>query len=223
MNCLLVLRDPNVRRIVSGMLGGLRIDAQVEGEPSHALEMMRQKKYDAIIVNCGDFPDAKEVLAAARGTPLNKKCIGFAIIPADAHATLRDGVPAHVIMQQPLTTDLMTRSLRAAHSFMMHERRRYFRCPCSLPTTIIRSGGQEDRGVSANISTGGMALRLPTPLPMSWSGKVKFDLPGAKRPVVAQGQVAWTNSRVSGIKFTKMSDPHREAVDDFLAARFAEQ
>jgi PilZ domain len=222
MNCLLVLRDPNVRRIVSGMLGGLRIDAQVEGEPSHALEMMRQKKYDAIIVNCGDFPDGKEVLAAARGTPLNKKCIGFAIIPADAHATLRDGVPAHVIMQQPLTTDLMTRSLRAVHSFMMHERRRYFRCPVSLPTSVTRNG-QEDRGVSANISTGGMALRLPTPLPMSWTGRVKFELPGTKRPVVAQGQVAWANSRLSGVKFTKISDPHREAIEDFLAARFAEQ
>ena len=83
MNCLLVLRDPNVRRIVSGMLSGFRIDAQVEGEPSHALEMMRHKKYDAVIVNCGDFHDGPEVLAAIRTLPLNKKCIAFAIVPGD--------------------------------------------------------------------------------------------------------------------------------------------
>jgi len=113
--------------------------------------------------------------------------------------------------------------LRAAHSFMTQERRRYFRCPVSLPTSIARGGGEEDRGVSSNISAGGMALRLSKPLPMSWSGKVKFDLPGTKYPIVAQGQVAWADSRVAGIKFTKMTDSHREAVEDFLSARFAEQ
>src|SRR5438067_4945909 len=220
MNCLLVLRDPNVRRIVSGMLSGFRIDAQVEGEPSHALEMMRQKKYDAVIVNCGDFQDGPEVLSAIRNLPLNKKCIAFAIVPADTHGTLRHGVAAHLIMKQPLSNDLMTRSLRAAHSFMTQERRRYFRCPVSLPTSIARSGGEEDRGVSSNISAGGMALRLSKPLPMSWSGKVKFDLPGTKYPIVAQGQVAWADRRVAGIELTKMTDSHREAVEDFLSARF---
>jgi PilZ domain len=223
MNCLLVLRDPNVRRIVSGMLSGFRIDAQVEGEPSHALEMMRHKKYDAVIVNCGDFHDGPEVLAEMRNLPLNKKCIAFAIVPADTNGTLRNGVAAHLIMKQPLSTDLMTRSLRAAHSFMTQERRRYFRCPVTLPTTVARSGGDEERGVSANISAGGMALRLPKPLPMTWTGKVKFDLPGTRHPIVAQGQIAWADSRVAGIRFTKMADPHREAVEDFLAARFAEQ
>jgi uncharacterized protein (TIGR02266 family) len=84
-----------------------------------------------------------------------------------------------------------------------------------------RFGNTIAAALTLNISRGGLSIRTTSPLAVGTAVKVRFRLPGAKRDVDTEAQVAWTDRRVGmGLQFTSLSSDDQAPIDDYIQAHF---
>ena len=227
MDCLVLLSDPKLQCVLSGLLGGLDIAVHLAVDPDEALGAMMQTKFDAVIVDCCEFANGAAIIRSMRQLAPNGKTIAFAILPADMPQHLRTEIQAHFVIQQPLSVDLMTRSLRAARDMMLQERRRYFRYAIELRVTLetMHAGAmyEELQVRTTNLSAGGMAVVVNAHLKPSWFGKIQFSLPEGGGRIEARGEIAWLLAgKTAGLRFTQISDKHRTAIEQWISSRVVE-
>jgi hypothetical protein len=103
------------------------------------------------------------ILDEVRFSPSNQKAVTFAISGSDAEGT-EFRKRSEFVFERPLSAKSIRSTLRPAYGLILRERRRYFRCPVSIPVAILRRSKPEVRCDSVNISEGGMALSTIVPL-----------------------------------------------------------
>src|ERR1035441_5232050 len=123
--------------------------------------------------------------------------------------------------------DPFLRSRSAAHSclltgLILRERRSYFRCPISIPVTILRQNRPEVRCYSVNISEGGMAVSTFVPLSPGEEVQVRFAIPGHEVTFLAESTVCWLKTNHLGIRFVSLSPEHKSELQDWLSQKLEE-
>lgn len=84
-----------------------------------------------------------------------------------------------------------------------------------------RFGNTIAAALTLNLSHGGIAIRTTSPLDAGSKIRVRFRMPGSKRDVDAEGQVAWSDRRVGmGIQFAHVDPAHQAIIDNFVDAHF---
>lgn len=223
LECLVVVREPKLQRALSSLLTGLGVHTTMVPSPEQAMSAIRESRLDAVIVDCCDFADGPQFIRNMRKMPSNGHSITFAILPPNASSSARTQTEAHFILQQPLSLDLITRSLRAARNLMLQERRRFFRYAIELPVTLI-SGGEELKVRCTNLSAGGMALQANTVMEPNWTGRLRFELPEKGGTIDAKAEVAWMlPDKTTGVRFTMISDTLRTQLEQWISARVADE
>ena len=125
------------------------------------------------------------------------------------------------VFERPLEIKDLRLALSTAHGLMVRERRRYFRCPIELAVQLTRANSTEIQCTTFNVSSGGMAVRSPTPFDLAESLEIALELTEGKT-VLAQGGVVWDDRHgKSGIHFT-CSPKMQELLDSWLDLRFAQ-
>ena len=100
------------------------------------------------------------------------------------------------------------------------DRRSSPRVALGIPVAY-RFGNTIAAALTLNISRGGLSIRTTSPLAVGTAVKVRFRLPGAKRDVDTDAQVAWTDRRVGmGLQFTSLSSDDQAPIDDYIQAHF---
>ncbi len=110
-------------------------------------------------------------------------------------------------------------TLKPAYGLILRERRRYFRCPISIPVTILRQNLPELRCYSVNISEGGMAVSTFVPLIAGENVQVHFTLPDREGPFVAESTICWLKSGRLGVRFASLSEEHKSGLQDWLSQK----
>lgn len=96
------------------------------------------------------------------------------------------------------------------------DRRSSPRVPVAM-TVACAAGGVVSSATALNIGTGGLALRLITPIPAGESLRVRFRLPAVARDIEAEARVCWTDVRYGlGVQFERISDEDYAAVEAFV-------
>ena len=127
---------------------------------------------------------------------------------------------ANFVLQKPITPNSAIRCFNAALSFMVRERRRYFRCPIDLSVVLCFGQGQEVKARATNLSEGGMAIYFEGVLPKGSISKVEFTLPGSKISMEPKGEIAWADGLGrAGIRFLEVPDSSREQLEKWLMRR----
>jgi uncharacterized protein (TIGR02266 family) len=84
-----------------------------------------------------------------------------------------------------------------------------------------RFGNTIAAALTLNVSRGGLAIRTTSPLDEAAPVRVRFRLPGSKREVDAEGNVAWSDRRVGmGVQFDKVDSTSQHIIDNFVDAHF---
>jgi len=83
----------------------------------------------------------------------------FGISDDDAEVTAAFRKKSQFVFEGPLSAQSIHKTLKPAYEMILRERRRYFRCPISVPVVIQRKSMQEVRCNSIKVSEGGMALK----------------------------------------------------------------
>jgi len=146
ISVLLVCRDSAETSLITEVMRkfGISVRHSVETE---ALELVKYQKFEAAVVDF-NVPLASMILDQLHGSASNKTAVTFAILNGKSGRASSLKVRASIVLHRPLSPSLMYRTLQAAYGMILHERRRYFRCPIVVPVTLQK--GAESEKTSAH-------------------------------------------------------------------------
>jgi hypothetical protein len=216
---LLVSADPLAIQQFSHALKELSISSDVCREVPAAVGLLNRRKFDAVIVDLQFGEQSGLILDEARLSPSNVTAVTFGIGDKDGEVTLAFRKKSQFVFERPLSAQSIHKTLKPAYGLILRERRRYFRCPVSMPVIVQTQSRQEIRCVSVNISGGGMALNTPVPLPSGESVRVQFALPNHEAPVLAESTICWSKSGHLGVRFVSVSEEHKSELQVWLSQK----
>ena len=223
LESLLLSRDAEVFRVLRATLEKLSIEIEVCQEAKKASDILISRKFDAVIVDCDDMPGGVGVLEGLRATPSNKNSVTFAIVNERTSTQEAFGMGVNFVLHKPLSVLNTSRCFNAALSFMLRERRRYFRHPVKMLVKVVL-GEKELRATSTNISEGGIALMLHQALPKSACPRLQFTLPESSLTFDVQTEVAWADiTGYVGLRFLELSESSHELLENWLSDQMEKQ
>jgi DNA-binding response OmpR family regulator len=223
LESLLLSRDGEVFRVLRATLEKLSIEIEVCQEAKKASDILLSQKFDAVIVDCDDMPGGVGVLEGLRATPSNKNSVTFAIVNERTSTQDAFGMGVNFVLHKPLSVLNTSRCFNAALSFMLRERRRYFRHPVKMPVRLVLDG-QEIKGESTNISEGGIALLLHHALPKNATPRLQFTLPASGPALDVDTEVAWADLKgYVGLRFLNLPESSRELLEGWLTIQMERQ
>jgi PilZ domain-containing protein len=192
-----------------------KIDSHVVS--GNAVEAMQKKKYEGCVVHLDD--KAMPVLEAVRNSPRNRQItiLGICENTHDAIRFSKFGINA--VLKQPLERQDAVKAVRSTHLLILHELRRYVRLPIVLEVLIEVAGGNKVKGMTRDISYGGMSVTVPTKISAETTADLKFTLPSGD-VVKIPASVLWFHPpELVGLKFESTDEPRqmvRRWIDAFL-------
>ena len=224
LESLLISKDAALLGVLRPTLEKLAVNVEVCSGIQTGSEMLRKRKFDAVIVDCDDLQGGVDLLTSLRATQSNGSSVAFAVLNGNTTTQQAFQIGANFVLQKPLTPLNATRCFNAALNFMVRERRRYFRHPVEMALRIILPEGRELEGTSTNLSEGGMAIRVTAKLPKDAVSVFRFALPGSDSPMELRGSTAWADgSGNAGIRFVEVSQPAQTLLDRWLSERLQDE
>lgn len=194
----------------------LSIDVEVCRGARSGSEILQSEKFDAVIVDCDDLEGGLNVLQELRKSPSNKNSVTFAILNGNTTTQAAFNMGAKFVLQKPISHLNAMRCFSAALSFMLRERRRYFRHPVEIPVHL-EFGSEELRATATNLSDGGMAVHFSGALPKGGLSAVSFSMPDNAAVVEAKATLAWVDGAGrAGVRFLEVSQSTRQLLDGWL-------
>jgi len=220
LESLLVCRDAEVVRVLRPTLEKLSIEVEVSAAARSGAEILSSSKFDAVIVDCDDLQGGVDVLRSLRKNTSNKTSVSFAILNGKTTTQQAFEMGANFVLQKPITTAGTLRCFNTAMSFMVREKRRYFRCPLEMPVSLVFNQGEALKATATNLSEGGMAIHFDGTLAKNAVAKVQFTLPGTKALMEPKGEVAWADGLGrAGIRFQEVPESSREQLERWIMKR----
>jgi CheY-like chemotaxis protein len=220
LESLLVCRDAEVVRVLCPTLEKLSIEVEVSPAARTGAELLSSAKFDAVIVDCDDLQGGSDVLRNLRKSTSNKTSVSFAILNGKTTTQQAFEMGANFVLQKPVTTAGTLRCFNTAMSFMVREKRRYFRCPVEFPVKLVFGTSEELKAIATNLSEGGMAIHFEGALPKKPISKVQFSLPDSKLVMEPKGEIAWANGLGrAGIKFQEVPESSRAQLEKWIMKR----
>ncbi len=220
LESLLVCRDTDVVRVLRPTLEKLSIDVEVSAAARSGAEILSSAKFDAVIVDCDDLQGGVDVLRSLRQNSSNKTSVSFAILNGKTTTKQAFEMGANFVLQKPITTAGTLRCFNTAMSFMVREKRRYFRCPIEMPVKLHFGQGEEIKATTTNLSEGGMAIHFEGTMTKKTIAKVQFTLPGTNVVMEPKGEIAWADGLGrAGIRFQDVPDSSREQLEKWILRR----
>jgi hypothetical protein len=219
---LLVSADAPAIHLFSQGLHELWLSPDICSDVPAAIRLLNQRKFDAVIIDL-QLKEQSEVLLDEIGlSSANRTAVRFGISDNDPDMTTAFRKRSQFIFERPLSTQSIRNTLKPAYGMILRERRRYFRCPVSVPVTVLREGMQGMLCNSVNISVGGMALSTFVPLVSNESVRVQFTLPDHKVPFSAEATICWSKTGELGVRFVSISDEHKSELQVWLSRKLEE-
>lgn len=225
LHALILTRDQKVFTTLVPILQAAELKVEGSLSPSETLVKLQKGKFDALLVDCASVPDAGDVLEALRQGQSNRRAIAFAITedPDESRRAFKAG--ANFVIEHPLTTERVTRSLRAAQGLILRERRRYFRMPLDCGVTVQSpSEPQAHQWNMTDVSEGGFSAITPAQLQAMPKGslKVRFKLPHSITAIEGKAEIMWSRTGRVGLRFTALDPQSRTELDRVIAKKFEE-
>jgi CheY-like chemotaxis protein len=224
LESLLLSRDAEVVRVLRPTLEKLSIEVEICQEAKKATEILIAEKFDAVIIDCDDLRGGLEVLQGLRSTPSNKSSVTFAVLNGKKTTTQEAfAMGVNFVLQKPISPLNASRCFNAALSFMVRERRRYYRQPVKMLVKVF-ADEKELKGTSTDISEGGMALQLHQALPKNANPRLQFTLPETSVSMEIETEVAWADlkGRV-GLRFRKVPENSQKLLEKWLNEKMPKQ
>jgi CheY-like chemotaxis protein len=224
LESLLISQDAALLGVLRPTLEKLAVSVEVCAGAQLGGEMLRKRKYDAVIVDCDDLQGGVALLTSLRSTQSNATSVTFAVLNGTTTTQQAFQSGANFVLQKPLTPLNATRCFNAALNFMVRERRRYFRHPVETAVRISLAEGQDLNATATNLSEGGMAIRLRGKLPKGAVIGLRFTLPTTNTSLELKGTAAWADgSGSAGIRFLDVPQSGQYQLEKWLTDRLQDE
>jgi CheY-like chemotaxis protein len=218
---LLFSRDVQVVGVMHEVLSNFSIQTEVCQEFGNAVDAVKHRRLDAIIVDWQDTETTGRIVRSARkSSPNNNSTIVALVSPGDeTHALL---VGANFMIHKPTDAEHADRCMRAAYGTMVQNRRRAARVPVDIPVRVrVAEVGVVNARIS-DLSIGGLALQCDCPLTTNSEVLTQFSLQGCGRRIHVSGKVVNANARGRvGLRFSFIPEDDLESLENWLAVELA--
>jgi len=216
---LVISDDEATIRQLTESMQQFAISAEVCQDAGFALQSLNRRHFEAVVVDLKMY-QSKEIMERVRFSPSNQTATTFAITDGSASGF---STGANFVLERPLSEEALSRSLRAAYGIIMRERRRYFRCPVTIPVAVRNPEGLETQCETINISESGIAIRIPTQVTAETEVVVRFKLPENPTRFVVQSKICWSDpTGRTGLQFLNLPLARKTELQGWLAHRLEE-
>jgi hypothetical protein len=218
----LVSADQVAIQQLSHALQQSSISPDVCQEVPAAIRLLNYRKFDAVIVDLQLGEQSGMILGEVHLSPSNRTAVTFAISSNGGEATAAFGRESGFVFERPLSTESIRSTLKPAFGLILRERRRYFRCPLSIPVSVRRRTMPDVRCCCVNISEGGMAVSTSVAFSPGEDVQVQFTLPNHKELFLAESRICWLKAGLLGVRFVSFSQGHKSELQGWLSQKLDE-
>lgn len=175
------------------------------------LDLLRGRKYPAVIIDCIDPATSSGLLELCRRSPSNKTSVVFALAEERDAAINRNA--NFVVKRSSYSRDLAP-ILYAADGLVRQEFRRYRRIPIDLPV-MLSNDEHRLQVTTLNMSEGGMCIKGEV---KGWNREhvLQFKNPKVESELRTSSSIIWSEFGKTGIRFQGMSAATRVLLGDWL-------
>jgi hypothetical protein len=205
LTALLMCSDPQALGAIERTFEQYGIPAYFCPDSKTAESSLNRRKFDLMVLDF-DLAGAETLVdfhaTDARGIP--GVIIALAKDPAVLKSVLSRRV--HFTVQKPLAGDLMVRTLKAAYSMIVTEKRVSFRHSVRIKAeaSVLERSQRRSLGSATvlDVSHTGLGLQTGSLVPRDATVFVDFELPEDREPIHTIGKVIWSDGQGHlGIQF----------------------
>lgn len=215
---LVMCRDEQSLRVLSAAMDVLDMEQTRCGSVAEALDRMVREHQPALVLDF-DLPNAELVARMARLAPAHSRPVIFAMIGARTEIGQTFQAGANFVLCKPLACEPVLRSLRSGRGFMKPDRRQSPRQKLES-LVYLQLGMVALPAIVLDVTSNGLALQAPEPLPPIQEVPLRFVLPGTANLIETKGEVVWADdSGRAGVLFTQLAPTARRHLKNWLAKR----
>ena len=188
-----------------------------------AIELLARGKYSALVLDF-DLPGASQAAKLARVAPAHRRPVVFAMIGAGTDIGSAFQAGANFVLYKPLVYEQVARSVRAAHGFMLQDRRRLPRQ--TVETVVYLMFGQQLAipTLMLDLNEEGLSVQAAEPLPPFDRVPVHFRLPGSSHAIEGIAEVVWADdSGRAGMFFSELARSAQRSLSNWLRRQHAKK
>jgi uncharacterized protein (TIGR02266 family) len=216
---LIVENDAPTLELMDEILTSLKVDVRAVCDSEQAAALVDQERFDGIFLDL-HMPkvDGFEMARRIRASSWNKSAPIVVVTGYDDAKTMQDAFAAGAtfFLQKPVDRQRLTKLFRAARGRMFENRRQFIRIP--LHTEVVcQVEHQTLRGMSSNISQGGILFEVGRSLLPGTAVRLSFRLPGRELRIDVTGVVARVDEKLrAGVRFTQIGNRELQMIRDLL-------
>ncbi len=222
MKLLVVDDEPEICRMIKGMLEPLGIEALALSSSQEAARRVATEKFDGILLDANmPPPNGFDLCKIVRTNQLNREAPIVMITGSDDAETMRRGFREGItfFLGKPFTREKLYGLIRVARGLFLKEKRRHVRLPYRT-TVICKSRGQEERVTSLNLGEGGMALQSAGGAPVNETLELEFRLPNSDDPVKVRAKVIRKEPPDrTAVQFLDLAERDQRAIREYIAGK----
>jgi len=219
-SALLLVKDEYSHSLAGKVFQEFSLELKRARSPRELEEKVNAGRYDLLLVDADD-PEVLELPCLGPAS----RWKGIAIGLSGKGKTVIENRRIHLVLPKPLTSDLLTRGVKAVYSMMVREKLLTFRYPVVLQplhASLMYNGKQRtlERATVVNLSQTGLCLAAPFSLPEGALVRANLPLPESNESVNISGTVVWSDaSGRAGIEFRQLSTFERRKLQEHLNTR----
>ncbi len=175
------------------MLDELGLGPEVCSLSDNACDLVQQRKFNPVIVDCDQMDADGEFLRRLRQSPANHDSIALGIIGRDLQLREAFARGANLVIRKPVDTQEAGRILRTARALATRMRRRFLRHVLHT-LAYVRVDGLRDTPMLLDIGGGGLQIQALDPLEERRAFSIRFSLPGDPEEYEAVAAAVWNDA-----------------------------
>ncbi len=115
---LLFCLDPKLARVVTQVFSELDFKVEPVNEPFAAVKKLMAQRYDAIVVDCENEPNATLLFKSARNSSSNQSSLALALVEGQSGVAKAYRIGANLVLTKPINVEQAKGTLRVARGLL---------------------------------------------------------------------------------------------------------
>jgi CheY-like chemotaxis protein len=215
---LVVSSDPEFLLALRPLLNEMGMGVEVCANGTGAFRSIRDRKFDAVIVDCDADDSGLDLLSTLRREQANQKTVAVGITSDYGSMKSVFDSGATFVLSKPLPLEDARRILRISKGVLTRAVRRFLRLPVENLATVTL--GDHTEAIILNVSQGGIAIHAPHDLIQGQMVYTSFLLPDTFDLVETMAQVMWTEpGGRAGVEFRSLTTDAQKQLQKWIRAR----
>lgn len=177
-------------------------------------DRLQREKYEACVMNLK--PGAEVLMESARTSRSNSRMIIYGLGGSAQDAMRYSKYGINAVFHEPVERQSALKLVRATHTLVLHEFRRYVRIPVITEIAVVTSDNRRFTATSQEISSGGMSMHTAEDVAIGQNMEISFALLTLPR-IWVRGSVSWLKGKNFGIRFD-LTDDRRGRIKEWIEA-----